>query len=186
MFKLLIPSVQSDLYRYTSKVSFSAFRKAWRIPGFKFGACMRLANHYGKFTLIGIVSRILYRHYFVKYGIQIPRETKIGKGMRISHWGGIVINKAAVIGDNCYISHNMTIGHTKRGKLQGCPTIGNKVWLGPGALVVGKITIGDNVLIAGNAYVNMDVPSNSVVSGNPATIIPKENATEGYITNVVE
>ena len=52
-------------------------------------------------------------------------------------------------------------------------------------MIVGGITIGDNVLIAPNAYVNMDVPSNSVVVGNPAQIIPNENATDGYINNKI-
>lgn len=52
-------------------------------------------------------------------------------------------------------------------------------------VVVGKITIGDNVLIAPLAYVNMDVPSNSIVLGNPARIIPRNNATEKYIQNEI-
>ena len=50
-------------------------------------------------------------------------------------------------------------------------------------MIVGKIKIGNNVLIAHNAYVNIDVPNNSIVIGNPAAIHYKENATEGYINN---
>lgn len=56
-------------------------------------------------------------------------------------------------------------------------------WLN--AVIVGKIKIGNNVLIAPNAYVSFDVPSNSVVIGNPGQITPKENATEGYINNKI-
>lgn len=63
----------------------------------------------------------------------------------------------------------------------GVPTIGNDVWIGPNAVIVGKINIGDNVLIAANSYVNFDVPSNSIVIGNPGRIIPSAKATEGYI-----
>ena len=52
-------------------------------------------------------------------------------------------------------------------------------------MIVGKINIGNNVLIAPNAYVNFDIPDNSVVTGNPAKVYPNENATEGYINNRV-
>lgn len=63
--------------------------------------------------------------------------------------------------------------------------IGNRVWIGTNAVVVGNIVIGDDVLIAPNAYVNFNVPSHSVVVGNPAKIISRENAVEGYINNCV-
>ncbi|MGL6039532.1 MAG: serine acetyltransferase, partial [Soonwooa sp.] len=62
----------------------------------------------------------------------------------------------------------------------------DEVWIGPNAVIVGGITIGNNVLIAPNAYVNMDVPANSVVIGNPAQITPNNMATEGYINNKVK
>lgn len=64
---------------------------------------------------------------------------------------------------------------------KGVPTIGNSVWIGVNATIVGKITIGDNVLIAPNTFVNCDVPSHSVVYGNPCVIKCCDNATEGYI-----
>ena len=55
------------------------------------------------------------------------------------------------------------------------------MWIGAGAVVVGKIMIGDDVLIAPNSFVNCDVPSHSIVLGNPCKIVYRENATEGYI-----
>lgn len=67
------------------------------------------------------------------------------------------------------------------GVKKGVPTIGNDVWIGPNAVVVGGITIGDNVLIAANSFVNFDVPPDSIVIGNPGKIIPSKRATEGYI-----
>lgn len=67
---------------------------------------------------------------------------------------------------------------------KGVPTIGNKVWIGINATVVGKIIIGDDVLIAPNTYLNCDAPSHSVVIGNPARIISREKATEAYINNI--
>ena len=65
----------------------------------------------------------------------------------------------------------------------GAPLIGNKVWIGTGAVLTGNIRIGDNVLIAPNAFVNVDIPSNSIALGNPVKIIPKNNPTEEYINN---
>ena len=64
--------------------------------------------------------------------------------------------------------------------------IGNKVWIGTNSVIVGKITIGDNVLIAPNSFVNFDVPSNSIVIGNPGKIIPSTNATDKYINNEIK
>ena len=63
--------------------------------------------------------------------------------------------------------------------------IGNEVWIGTNAVVVGKIRIGNNVLIAPNAFVNIDVPDNSIVIGNPAIIKYCKSATEEYICNKV-
>ena len=71
------------------------------------------------------------------------------------------------------------------GGRQGAPVIGNEVWIGINAAIVGNVTIGDDVLIAPNSYVNCDVPSHSIVFGNPCIIKHKENATEGYIDRKV-
>ena len=78
----------------------------------------------------------------------------------------------------------MTIGQENRGKRKGAPTIGNKVWMGVNSTIVGNITIGDDVLIAPNSYVNFDVPPHSIVIGNPGKIIHRENATQDYINNL--
>lgn len=117
-----------------------------------------------------------------KYGFQIGG--KIGKGFFIGHFGTIVVNTDVVIGENCNIAHGVTIGVTRRGSRAGVPVIGNRVWMGAGTIIVGKITIGDNVLIAPGAYINFDVPSNSIVIGNPGVIKPSTAATEGYINNL--
>lgn len=69
---------------------------------------------------------------------------------------------------------------TNRG-IAGVPKIGDGVFVGINATVVGNIEIGDDVLIAPNSYVNVNVPSHSIVIGNPATIHHRDNATEGYV-----
>ena len=105
-------------------------------------------------------------------GFQIPIRT-IGKGLTIWHWGTIIINEDSSIGDNCTIRPGVVIGHKFSGGK--CPVIGNKVEINSGARIIGDITIGDNVIIAPNAVVTKDVPSNCIVGGVPARIIKTLN-----------
>lgn len=95
-----------------------------------------------------------------------------------------MISSLSSIGENCNTSPGVTIETTRRGENKGAPKIGNPVWVGTNAIIVGKITIGNNVLIAPGAYVNFDVPDNSIVLGNPGRIIPTLDATLGYINNI--
>lgn len=67
----------------------------------------------------------------------------------------------------------------------GSPIIGDNVWIGANSIIVGKINIGNNVLIAPGAYINFDVPNNSIVIGNPGVIKYCENTTESYIQNAI-
>ena len=83
------------------------------------------------------------------------------------------------------IATGVTIGQENRGKRKGCPTIGDRVWIGTNAVLVGNINIGSDVLIAPLSYVNFDVPDHSIVLGNPARIISRENATASYIEKLV-
>lgn len=127
--------------------------------------------------------RFLLRQMRLRYGLEIPWNTKIGKGLYLGHPFNITINRNSEIGEWCNIHKGVTIGQQNRGKLKGTPKIGNHVWIGVNATVVGKIVIGDDVLIAPNSFVNCDVPSHSVVLGNPCQIHYKENATYAYIEN---
>src|SRR5690606_24072101 len=110
---------------------------------------------------------------------------QIGGGLYLGHWGAIVINPKAKIGKNCNLAQGVTIGQTNRGESAGVPVIGDNVWIGANAVIVGGITIGNNVMIAPNSYVNRSVASNSIVVGNPMSTKESENAVEGYINNSV-
>lgn len=129
------------------------------------------------------VWKILYHRMSLRYGLEIPPTACIGGGLYLGHAFNITVNPGASLGANCNLHKGVTIGAENRGKRKGCPMIGNCVWIGTNAVVVGKVSIGDDVLIAPCTYVNCDVPSHSIVIGNPCTIIPRENATEGYINN---
>lgn len=100
-------------------------------------------------------------------GVDIHPAAKIGKNLFIDHGLGVVIGETAVIGDNCTIYQNATLGGTGKDSNKRHPTLGNNVIVGAGAKVLGNITIGDNVKIGANAVVLRDIPANcTVVSVN--------------------
>lgn len=113
-------------------------------------------------------------------GISLPYTAKIGHSFYIGHFGGIIINANAVIGNNCNISQGVTIGVSGRGNKRGVPTIGNNVYIGANAVVVGKIFIENNVVVGANSLVNIDVPEGKTVLGVPAKIF-SNNGSEAYI-----
>ena len=126
------------------------------------------------------IYKALRRHLRNKYGIEID-SFKVGKGLCIVHPYNITVSSQAVIGECCNLHKGVTIGRENRGQRQGAPVIGDKVWIGINATVVGNIKIGNDVMIAPNAFVNCDIPDHSIVVGNPCSIYRKENATEDYI-----
>lgn len=129
------------------------------------------------------ISHYLYKkkHYLMaryisekakrKTGIEIHPGATIGKGLFIDHGTGVVIGETAIVGDNVTMFHGVTLGGTGKEKGKRHPTIGNNVFIGSGAKLLGNITIGDNVKIGANAVVLKDVPSNTTVVGIPGKIV---------------
>lgn len=98
----------------------------------------------------------------VPFNTELPFEVSIDYGLRLTHPYGIIIHKNAIIGHDCTIFQYVTIGATfKSGSL--APKIGNNVYIGAGAKILGDIRIGDNVKIGANAVVTKNVPKNSTV-----------------------
>ena len=122
--------------------------------------------------------KTLFHFHCKKRNIEFPSSVSVGKGLYIGHFYNITINPDVIIGEFCNIHKNVTIGQENRGKRIGSPFIGNRVYLGINSTVVGRITIGDDVFIAPNAFVNFNVPSHSIVLGNPGKIIEKDEATK--------
>ncbi|HBC97657.1 MAG TPA: serine O-acetyltransferase [Clostridium sp.] len=110
-------------------------------------------------------------------GIEIHPGAKIGKGLFIDHGMGVVIGETAEIGDNVTLYHGVTLGGTGKddtGKRH--PTVGNNVFIGSGAKILGPIVVGDNVKIGANAVVLENIPSDCTAVGIPARIIYKNKA----------
>jgi len=122
-----------------------------------------------------IVIQIFYWAQTV-YNTQISYGTRIGGGLYIPHTGGIVINPAAKIGERCYLAHNVTIGKVHAGEKAGVPEIGDDVFLGVGAVILGNIRIGNNVAIGANSVVVSDIPDNCFAAGAPAKVVSTTGA----------
>ena len=177
--------VRSDLYRAAGGITVSLFLyHLLANPGFKYSFFMRLckclrSSKWTRHTLFYIARLVLERCKY-KYGIDIPYPTVIGSGFYIGHFSGIVVNGKCVFGKNCNISQGVTVGEANRGKRKGCPTIGDNVYIGPGAKVFGNIKVGDDAAIGANCVVTKDVPDNAVVAGVPGRVISFEGS-KGYI-----
>lgn len=110
---------------------------------------------------------------YVIYSNHIPAGIQIGENTKFEHHGlGCVIHEKAIIGSNCKIFQNVTIGAKwpENSKCDGVPKIGNNVQIGCGAAIIGNITIGNDVYIGANAVVLNDIPDNSIAVGVPAKI----------------
>lgn len=113
-------------------------------------------------------------------GISIPASAQIGKSFYIGHFGGIILNAKTIIGDNCNISQGVTIGISGLGENRGVPVIGNNVYVGANAVLAGKISIGNDVLVGACSLVNKSFPDFSIIGGVPAKII-SDKGSIGYI-----
>lgn len=135
------------------------------------------------------IGRLFYRVLFCIFrrlrGIELSSSASIGPGLYFGHAYGITINPKVKLGRNINIHKGVTIGQENRGLRKGVPVIGNNVWIGVNSTIVGKIRIGDDVLIAPNTYINCDISDHSVVFGNPCIIKHRDNATEGYLNHIV-
>lgn len=113
-------------------------------------------------------------------GISIPYSCKIGHSFYIGHFGNIIINANAVIGNNCNISQGVTIGVSGRGNNRGVPIIGDNNYIGANAVIVGKINIGNNCVIAANSLIIQSLKDNSTAIGVPSEVI-NYKGSKGYI-----
>ncbi len=123
---------------------------------------------------LSILYRCLYRRCRNIYGIELPYTVSLGRRVVIEHQGGIVIHGATVIGDGCIIRQNCTLGLRALDRLDDAPILGANVNVGAGAVLMGRITIGDNASIGANAVVMQDVPAGALAVGVPARIVSRD------------
>ena len=143
----------------------------------KFQIALRKVEYY-KSNQSTFLNKLILRLYQlrkhslgVKLGFDIP-ENVFGAGLRINHFGNIIVNPAAKVGMWCDIHQGVNIGsnNSENGEVL-VPNIGSNVWIGPGAKIFGDINIGNEVQIAANAVVNKSAISRSTLGGVPAKVI---------------
>lgn len=112
--------------------------------------------------------RARYRFLSMVTGTSILLGARLGENISFPHPNGVVIHEDAVVGSDCMIMQQVTLGTTAHG---GAPTLGNNVYVGAGAKILGSVKIGDRARIGANAVVMIDVPADSTAVGVPARIV---------------
>lgn len=181
----LLKVIKADLYRHQGLSGFKGLLRGWFKPGFRYTFLLRLVQSQKPSSPWRFILRMIKRRYRFKYGYEINLDAQIGEGFYLSDHIGLVVIGPVKIGKHCNIAHNVTIGRSHKDGEAGRPTFGDRVWIGTGSVIVGKITVGSNVMIAPNTFLNVDVPDNSLVIGNPAKIIAKDNPVRNYINYIL-
>ena len=180
--------IKSDLYRYSGDSFILSFIYHFLLsPGFVYSFWMRTCLYLSCHPFLRIflpLAWLLLIHYEHKFGISISYKTQIDRGLLIGHFGGIVVNQHVVIGKNCNLSNQVTLGKSNRGSYKGYPTIGDNVYIGPGAKVIGNVKVGSNAAIGANCVVTKDVPESGVVVGVPGKVISLDGSA-GYINKSI-
>lgn len=113
-------------------------------------------------------------------GISLPCTASIGPGLHIPHAGTIVLHARTVMGVDCCLTQGVTVGVSGTGERRGVPSIGDRVYFGANAVVVGPIRVGNDVVIGANSLVNRDVPNHCTVLGVPAAVV-SQHGSEDYL-----
>lgn len=182
--------IREDLYRYTGSLGAASFWKAWRYEtGFRLTflarTCQLLRSKpLARYFVYPLVS-FSYGRASIRHGVHINPKTEIGGGLYLPHALNIVIHSRCAIGRNCNLSQGVTLGISNRGERAGVPTIGDQVYLGPGAVVFGNIKVSDRAAVGANCVVTRDVPEGGVVVGVPGKVISTDGS-DGYVNQTLE
>lgn len=143
---------------------------------YKFQKLLRKLEYYENVKkdglgLMWIIAKIRFRRQSIKLGFSIPINC-FGPGLSIAHYGTIIVNSNARIGANCRLHAGVNIG-ASAGSIEA-PYLGDNIYIGPGAILFGNISIADNVIIAANATVNKSCEvEQAILAGTPAKIVKK-------------
>ena len=168
----------------TSREMWVRIRESWKAhgrqlsrPGFRavavhaFGQWrMTVRPRVLRMVLSG-VYRMLYWRCCVVYGIELPYTVRLGARVIFEHQKGIVVHGNSVIGDDCIIRHGVTLGNRYLNRSADAPILGRRVNVGAGAVILGRVTLGDDVRVGANAVVLFDVPEDSTVVGPKAQVL---------------
>lgn len=166
---LAFANIRADLRAHGGNWGAQGF---WALVVYRFGRWRYGVRPVLLRKLLSGLYKIAFKFVQIITGIELPCEVEIGRNFVIDHFGGIIISGYARFGDNCRIRNGVCIG-LSRVSDPCAAVIGNNVDIGSGAKLLGRITVGNNVLIGANSVVTRDVPANSIASGVPAVIRPR-------------
>ncbi len=152
----------------------------WTKPGFRalavyrFGVWRMTVNPKLLRAPLSVLYRMAFRRCRNVYGIELPYSALIGRGVIIEHQGGIVVHGCTTIGDGCTIRQNCTFGIRDKSDLSAAPILGKGVDVGAGAVILGRVSVGDGAVVGANAVVLCDVPASALAVGIPARIVVRD------------
>jgi serine O-acetyltransferase len=159
----VLAKLRADYRRHGRSPTNLAF---WAVAIYRFGVW----SHHLRFAPARWITSKLYGLLFfmiqVASGIELNREARIGDGLYLVHVGNIKVHPGTVIGERCTIFHDVTVGTNL--DRDGAPTIGDDVYIGAGAKILGPVRIGDGARIAANSLVVADIPPGVTAIGVPA------------------
>lgn len=170
----------ADIRRYRQKGNSS--KDIWLNPAVWAIGCYRMGNWLNVkppnvLLRIPLKAVSLVANKFCEVFMEMCLDpcAEIGEGLFIAHIGGVHINPEARLGRNCDIAHRVTIGTSAMGR-KGAPVLGDDVYVGTGAAIVGKIRIGSGAKIAANTLVMTNVPEGATVMGVPGRVVMRAAA----------
>ncbi|HEY3604976.1 MAG TPA: serine acetyltransferase [Sporichthyaceae bacterium] len=179
----------ADVFRLTGRrswfdvVKLTMIGEVYRVNvAFRFASVYRTrrAPHA---KVIAVLSRLWLRRLRRRLGINLACTARVGAGLHIGHAGTMYISPGAIIGRDCNIAQNVTIAPGKGEHNGGQPTLGDRVYVGPGAVIFGAVTIGDDVAIGANSVVTRDIPAGCTAVGAPARVLPGRGSGD-YVNRV--
>jgi serine O-acetyltransferase len=175
----VFPNLGEDLRRYgaTTRARVRGIVQspgAWATIGYRFARWVHTTPLPGPARLLAKATATVVQNLVViATNVQIPAAADIGPGLFLPHTGYVVLSYDVKVGRHCTLTQGVTLGHRSGGGLDRtlAPRVGDRVYIGPGAILVGDVEVGDDAIIGPGAVVTKSVPPRAVVVGNPARVI---------------
>lgn len=177
----LLFCIRADTVRQLGRFSWPGLVKSFALrrcfrPVLTMRLCQAASRSGVPGRLVLPLLQVLHRLATHGAGMDLPWKTRVGAGFCITHGWAMVVSEGAALGANVTLFHGVTLGRRDRigddgARLTDYPVIGDEVWIGPHAIIVGGVTIGRGSRIAGGAFVTQDVAPFSIVGGNPAVLL---------------